>query len=432
MHICYVADARSPIAKNWISHFVARNHEVTVISSYPCKSNEIPGARIIEFPVAFSSLSRLRRSGHATNSQWQPSKPSLSRLDTGKLLAVSNQIRTWIAPLQIERKRVPLSAIMHDLRPDIVHAMRLPFEGFLAAAAVDETPLLISVWGNDFTLFANRSRRLSKITDTALLRADGLHCDCRRDIELAFARGFSRIKPCRVLPGGGGIQIARYQELQVNRELLCRYKIPADVPLVINPRGVRVYVHNDSFFRSIPAVLKQVPNAFFIAVGMSGNSVAERWIRQSAVGNSVRLLPTVSREELAILFTASAVSVSPSSHDGTPNTLLESMACGCFPVAGELESVREWISDGDNGLLCDPRDASALARSIVRALRDSDLRARAAARNRMLIGNRADYLNVMCEAQALYEEVVRSKLKREPAALAANGRVCSPLRMVTL
>ena len=136
---------------------------------------------------------------------------------------------------------------------------------------------------------------------------------------------------------------------------------------------------------------------------MSGNSVAERWIRQSAVGNSVRLLPTVSREELAILFTASAVSVSPSSHDGTPNTLLESMACGCFPVAGELESVREWISDGDNGLLCDPRDASALARSIVRALRDSDLRAQAAARNRMLIGNRAEYRNVMCEAQALYE-----------------------------
>ena len=52
MHICYVADARSPIAKNWISYLVTRNHQVTVISSYPCALDEIPGARIIQFPIA--------------------------------------------------------------------------------------------------------------------------------------------------------------------------------------------------------------------------------------------------------------------------------------------------------------------------------------------------------------------------------------------
>ena len=54
------------------------------------------------------------------------------------------------------------ASLIADLQPDLVHAMRLPFEGFLAAAAVEKVPLLISVWGNDFTLFANRSRKLRR------------------------------------------------------------------------------------------------------------------------------------------------------------------------------------------------------------------------------------------------------------------------------
>ena len=43
------------------------------------------------------------------------------------------------------------------------------------------------------------------------------------------------------------------------------------------------------------------------------------------------------------------MTVSPSTHDGTPNTLLEGMACGSFPIVGDLESLREWIEPGLTG-----------------------------------------------------------------------------------
>ena len=79
------------------------------------------------------------------------------------------------------------------------------------------------------------------------------------------------------------------------------------------------------------------------------------------------------------IFRSAAVLVSPSTHDGTPNTLLEGMACGCFPVAGDLESIREWITPGVNGLLVDPSDADALAEAILSALDQPELRAKAAA-----------------------------------------------------
>jgi glycosyltransferase involved in cell wall biosynthesis len=107
---------------------------------------------------------------------------------------------------------------------------------------------------------------------------------------------------------------------------------------------------------------------------------------------------------MAELFRRSQVAVSPSTHDGTPNTLLEAMACGCFPVAGDLESLREWITPGDNGLLVDPGDPRALADAILLALEQPDLRLRARERNLRLIAERAEYKKVMYSPKNFTEQ----------------------------
>jgi glycosyltransferase involved in cell wall biosynthesis len=308
-----------------------------------------------------------------------------------------------------------MTKILDEVKPDLLHAMRLPYEGFLASASSKTAPLLISIWGNDFTIFADRNRVLSNMTNAALRRADGLHCDCRRDLNAAFARGFSPDKPWRVLPGNGGIQTNIYFQIRPNQLLLREFGIPEGVPLVVNPRGLRAYVRNDTFFRAIPRVLKEVPNAFFVATGMAGNPTAERWIQRLKIEESVRLLPTISREQLAALFAASQISISPSSHDGTPNSLLEAIACGCFPIVGDVTSLREWIVDGKNGFICDESNANALAKCIIRALRDETLRKLAAEINRTLICTRADYDKGMAEAESLYDEIVRTASRKRSA-----------------
>jgi len=107
------------------------------------------------------------------------------------------------------------------------------------------------------------------------------------------------------------------------------------------------------------------------------------------------------------------VAVSPSNHDGTPNTLLEAMACGAFPVAGDIESVREWIRDGENGLLCDPNDATTLAHTLVKALQAPLLRERAAVTNQRIILERAEYHGGMRRAEGFYHRVVESSSAAE-------------------
>ena len=44
--------------------------------------------------------------------------------------------RQWLGPLTLSRAAQRLRAVIDQLQPDLVHAMRIPYEGMLAAVAV--------------------------------------------------------------------------------------------------------------------------------------------------------------------------------------------------------------------------------------------------------------------------------------------------------
>jgi len=104
--------------------------------------------------------------------------------------------------------------------------------------------------------------------------------------------------------------------------------------------------------------------------------------------------------------------VSPSVHDGTPNSLLEGMACGCFPVAGDLEPIREWITQGQNGLLVNPNDPVSIAEGILLALEREDLRREAAGLNGEIIASRAEYGKNMARADEFYGSLIKYTRKQ--------------------
>jgi glycosyltransferase involved in cell wall biosynthesis len=182
--------------------------------------------------------------------------------------------------------------------------------------------------------------------------------------------------------------------------------LPLDNPIVVNPRGFRAYVRNDTFFRSISGVVERIPGTIFLCPAMAGEEEADRWLDQLKIGQNVRLLPKLSQEELAMVYRISTVMVSPSEHDGTPNTFLEAIACGCFPVVGDLESLREWVVDGENGFLVDPDDPEALTQATSRALMSAELRVKAGKINQDLIDERAERIRVANSAERFYERVV--------------------------
>jgi glycosyltransferase involved in cell wall biosynthesis len=394
MRLFFVADGRSPIALNWIRFFVERGDEVHLASTFPGGS-EAGLASYEVIPVAFSGLKRSQ--AETLRASQETPVPQTGRSLSGMLPpGLSTSIRQWLGPLTIPSAARHLANLVERVKPELVHAMRIPYEGMLAAQSGLSVPLVISVWGNDFTLHARSNPWMASFTRQALQHAAALHTDCQRDLRLAREWGFPSGLPSIVLPGNGGVQVTLFYPPDER---------PSS-PVIINPRGFRAYLRSDTFFRSIPLVLARLPQARFLCPGMAGNPRAFRWVEEYGVAQAVDLLPFQSRQQMADLFRRAQVAVSPSTHDGTPNTLLEAMACGCFPVAGDIESLHEWITPGKNGLLIDPGDAAALAEAILQAFARPEMRERAEKINLNLITLQAEYTEVMQRAQEFYLDLL--------------------------
>ncbi len=394
MRLVFVADGRSPIALNWIRYFVDRGHEVHLVSTYPC-SVELSFASINTIPIAFGSYVGGDEKGAAGEG-----KRSLRRIIP---LGLRTKVRQGLGPLTLGSAATRLQKVLDHLQPDLIHAMRIPFEGMLSALAEPKIPLVVSVWGNDFTLHAPSTTMMGRYTRMTLSRANALHADCQRDIDLAPTWGYDIRKPSIVLPGGGGVQLdIFYPAVAPVKTDTKRHDT-----IVINPRGFRAYVRNDTFFQSIPIILQEYPSVRFVCTSMQGEAQAEHWLEDLDIVDNVNLLPSQNRLEMADLFRKAQVTTSITTHDGTPNTLLEALACGCFPIVGDLESLREWIEDGVNGYLVDPGDPNALARAILSAIDQDHLREKARQYNTSMIAEKAEYEHVMGRAETFYRELIK-------------------------
>lgn len=418
LRICYLADGRAPIPRTWVGHFVNRGYDVHLISSYPCDPSALPDATVYQVPIAFSGLAPTVAAPGVSANGFQGRRAALraslvAALKQGASSDAGLVARNLLSCLDVYRHIASVRSLIEAIQPDLVHAMRIPFEAIVAALATPaEMPLLVSVWGNDFTMFADLNPLMRRLTKRTMRRADGLHADCHRDIRLARTWQLDPETPVSVFPGIGGIDQRLFRPGAPDTTLRDRWAIPPDARVLINPRGIRGYIRTDVFFRAVDRVVAAEPRALVLCSAMAEHPIAERWVRRLGLAAHVRLLPSVPRARMPDYFRLAEVVVSPSRHDGTPNSLLEAMACGCFPVAGDIESVREWIDDGDNGLLCDPTDHVSLARALLRALRDNELRARACGRNLQLIAAQADYDHGMRRAEDIYHETVARKAAR--------------------
>ncbi len=142
MKICFIVDARSPIAYNWIKHFIERQHDVSIVSTHPCSPDIFTGVDVYQVPVAFSNLFRATQNPVGKSLKVRSSlKATLKPLLRYPVTNLSSFGLRWFYPLEIYRHVQRVGDLIARIAPDIVHAMRIPFEGILAGKA---TPVKIS------------------------------------------------------------------------------------------------------------------------------------------------------------------------------------------------------------------------------------------------------------------------------------------------
>ncbi len=398
-HVLIVADGRSPTTKRWIENIQALDYQVSMISTYPCK--RLDGlAHFNVLPIALSQFSSVRNT--SGNSERQSIVKSMAR----RFMPLFQTLRYHLGPLTIPRVAGDYQKLLEKIKPDLVHALRIPYEGMLASFTPEAFPMVVAVWGNDLTLHARGSLLMKRWTRRCLKRADGLTSDTHRDTALAKDWGLHPGAPTLVVPGSGGLNLEAIRKADSFDP--DHYGIPDSAAWIVNPRGLRPgSVHQKVFFAAIPQILKERPEVVFICPGLKGKHNVEGWIQSLGIGERAFLLPLLPQEELWSLMKRCPVFVSPSSHDGTPNSFLEALACGCFPVVGDINSLREWIEPGKNGLLVNPQDPDALANAILSSLRHPEVRETAADKNLALIKERAAQEATRPQIESFYEQFIK-------------------------
>lgn len=190
---------------------------------------------------------------------------------------------------------------------------------------------------------------------------------------------------------------------------------------ILCPRGFLPVYNNEYIIRALAQLPIDIPEftVTFVAGGPLEKEV--RMLADSTLSPNIRarlkFLGGVTQDQLVRELQESDICISVSRSDGTSSSVLEAMSCGLYPLLSDIPQNRAWV-DGTNGAVV-PFDApSKFAAALASAIGDSDLRARAAAKNRQLILSKASSLRTMAVLSKHLENVVvrRGKLSSRVSA----------------
>ena len=127
--------------------------------------------------------------------------------------------------------------------------------------------------------------------------------------------------------------------------------------------------------RAFDQILRQTSRRpQLVVVGAEGWLMDElfAFIKQSAIGDRLRLTGYLDDEDLRGLYSSCRVFVYPSIYEGFGLPPLEAMACGAPVIAGNIATFQETL--GGAAQLVEPHDVEALATSIIEILDNEDRR----------------------------------------------------------
>ncbi len=350
MRLCFLGDAGSIHLQRWIDYFLAAGHEVEVISFRDSKD--------VRVPVHLLAGGR-----------------------SGRLAYIWGLLK--------------IRGLVQQIRPDILHAHYATSFGLLGVASGFH-PYVVSAWGSDVLVAPNRSRLLRAVVRLVLGRADALTSDSL----------FMSQRMAELMPGPANPVLT--VTMGVLRSWLSQIQErPRQAYQILSLRGHQEIYNIDVILRSAAEVIKALPEARFIIAGEGPETSKLKALAQElGIDRQTRFVGQVPHPGVQAYLEESVVSVSVPSSDATAVSLLETMACGAFPVVTDLPANREWVKDGVNGLIVPAKDAEALASALIRALREESLRHQATRINREKVRAKAIWEDNMAEVEGMYLELL--------------------------
>jgi L-malate glycosyltransferase len=301
--------------------------------------------------------------------------------------------------------------------PDVVHGFEAYYNG-LATAWAGPFPKVLSPWGKDVFIDANRNRFTGWMIRHALHRADRITCN---DESIApYLHDRFGVPPEKIRPFSWGIDLETFTARDDDgvAALSSRLGIPSDAPVLFSPRKWGPVWGAGRIAQALPEVLRELPALQVVLIGplpsdAAGRALQEKLRCEPFAPRLHWIDPDATADTMARLFHLADAFVSAAPHDLLSMTILEGMAAGCFPVLSDLPAYAKYAHDGETALLVrDDRPADWSA-AILRALRDASLRRRAAGVNTERIRREEDASRNMLQMETVYAESIAAfKAKR--------------------
>ena len=310
------------------------------------------------------------------------------------------KVYDYIEPFLKVTASEKLYEIINEVKPDLVHSLEMQSETYPLLKVRKKTTFNWAYfsWGSDLYLYQNNKKHHYKLKNV-LKNVKYLFTDNRRDINLAKNLGFTGFK-MPVFPGGGGYYIEEYQKfsLPVKERKLILIKgynhwagqalsvLNALEIIIEDIRSFDIYVY--SAHKSVVEKIKEINNKFKINIEYSS-----RYCQ-------------ISHKQLLEKFGRAKIAIGNNISDGIPNTLLEAIICGAFPIQSNPGGVtEEYIKNGENGFLIEnPENSNEIAQKIKLALNNDVLLGKAFNINK-IISEKLEYSKIKKEVLEAYKKI---------------------------
>ncbi len=238
-------------------------------------------------------------------------------------------------------------------------------------------PYIVFAYGSEFASYAGRFPYDSTLR-RILANARKVIAISRSTKDLCVRAGTD---PAKVAIIHGGVDPAAFPEILPHdsrlQQLRERYGLQGKKVLLTVAR-IEPDKGQDTVIESLPQIAEKIPDVTYVMAGHL-NRQRRLWInslaRQYGVENRVVILDYVQRDEIAYLYSLCDIFVMMSRNlvEGFGIVFLEAGICS-RPVIGTWNGgIPDAVSDGEVGVLVQPKDRRALVQNVVEILQNPEL-----------------------------------------------------------